>query len=180
MSARTLAALAATRDDQPEGADVASAAQALVAAIPTETLAAYTAVVGTVLAAGVGTHYGPFRWCAFAVFVVLAFLAPVAAYHRSVPMATRARPRRVPLPECTSSAFAAAAWGLVMPGSPLGTAIGGNALIFATTSILVGATAALAFGTQVLGKANNQPMSSAAHGGLPGRQDEGKPAGSPR
>ncbi|RZU75042.1 hypothetical protein EV384_3564 [Micromonospora kangleipakensis] len=55
-----------------------------MAAIPSETLAAYTALVGIVLAADVGAGYGAFRWSAYAIFVVLAFLAPSAGYHRKV------------------------------------------------------------------------------------------------
>src|SRR3954463_10469409 len=80
MSARSLAELAVKRDESQPGTDVSSATAALVAAIPTETLAVYTALVGTVLAADIGEQYAPFRWSAYGVFVVLAFLAPLVAY----------------------------------------------------------------------------------------------------
>jgi hypothetical protein len=156
MSARTLGQLAAKRDDSAAGTDVSSATAALIATIPTETLAAYTAVVGTVLAADIASQYGPFRWAIFGVFILLAFLAPMLAYRRPEASAdgTGASRRTVPLLECAAAALAAAAWGLVMPGSPLTIVVDGNALIFATVSIVVGAAAVLSLATKFLGKAN--------------------------
>src|SRR3954467_4433400 len=156
MSARTLGELAAKRDDSASGTDVSSATAALIATIPTETLAAYTAVVGTVLAANIAAQYGPFRWAIFGVFIILAFLAPMLAYRRPEASADGAAVSRrgVPVLECSAAALAAAAWGLVMPGSPLTIVVDGNALIFATVSIVVGAAAVLSLATKFLGKAN--------------------------
>jgi len=55
MSAKTLAKLAVDRDTTPPGKSVVDdSTDALVAAVPTEALAAYTAVVGVVLAANIG------------------------------------------------------------------------------------------------------------------------------
>lgn len=84
MSARSLAELAVERDVRPVGEETGSATEVLVAAIPSETLAAYTALVGIVLAADVGAGYGAFRWSAYVLFVAFAFLAPYAGYHRTV------------------------------------------------------------------------------------------------
>src|SRR5690242_18569701 len=67
MSAKSLAKLAVERDTSPPGKSVVDdSTDALVAAVPTEALAAYTAVVGVVLAANIGSAYAPFRWCAYA------------------------------------------------------------------------------------------------------------------
>ncbi|MBM0225490.1 hypothetical protein [Micromonospora sp. ATA51] len=159
MSARSLAELAVERDVRPVGEQTGSATEVLVAAIPSETLAAYTALVGIVLAADVGAGYGAFRWSAYVIFVVFAFLAPFAGYYRKVtsPESTPdADHRRFPVLECAAAALAAAAWGLVMPGSPLGIVLDGNALVFATAALVLGAATLLAFATQFLGKANDR------------------------
>ena len=55
MSAKSLAQLAAKRDKKPSGQSVVNdSTDVLVAAVPTEALAAYTAVIGVVLAANIG------------------------------------------------------------------------------------------------------------------------------
>lgn len=159
MSARSLAELAVERDVRPVGEETGSATEVLVAAIPSETLAAYTALVGIVLAADVGAGYGAFRWSAYVLFVAFAFLAPYAGYHRTVTSPQSppdADHRRFPVLECAVAALAAAAWGLVMPGSPLSIVLAGNALVFATAAIVLGVTTVLAFATQFLGKANDR------------------------
>ncbi len=147
--------LAAKRDDAKPDKDVATATQALVATVPTETLAAYTAIVAAVLAAEINSgEYGPFRLSVFLVFVVGSFLAPLAVYwgkHKAA--GSRSADYRwggVPWLECGIAAFAAAAWGLVMPGSPLNLWFAGNALTFATVAITFGAAAVLAFATNFL------------------------------
>ena len=156
MSAKSLAKLAADRDTVSAGQCVVKdSSDVLVAAVPTEALSAYTAVVGVVLAANIGAGYGLFRWSAYVVFIVLAVLAPLVLFrHRTV--ASSMDTRKVPIPECLTAGVAAAAWGLVMPGNPLTMVLTGNSLVFATTAILVGTAAAMGLATQQLGKANSK------------------------
>jgi hypothetical protein len=157
MPATCLAKLAVERDKNPPGRSVAeNSTQVLAAAVPTEALAAYTAVVGVVLAANIGSAYGPFRWSAYGAFVALAVLAPPLALCKHRSAATGKYYRKLPILECLTAGVAAAAWGLIMPGSPLTLVYKGNALVFATTAILVGATAALGLASQRLGTANNR------------------------
>lgn len=158
MSARSLAELAKERDIQPSGTLVKSATEVLVAAVPSEALAAYTALVGIMLAANIGSGYGALRWSAYGVFIALAVLAALAVYQRRIQDddAKDKDTRRVPVWECLAAALAAAAWGLVMPGSPLGIVLQGDALVFATTAIALGAATLLGFATEILGRANGR------------------------
>jgi hypothetical protein len=161
LSAKSLARLAADRDTVPPGESVVNdSSDVLVAAVPTEALAAYTAVVGVVLAANIGAGYGAFRWSAYGSFIVLAVLAPFMLFRRRT-AASGKDTRKVPIPECLAAGVAAAAWGLVMPGSPLGMVLKGNALVLATTAILVGSATALGLATQQLGTANSKNPAAA-------------------
>lgn len=162
MSANSTAELAVKRDENPRGDLVESAAQVLVAAIPTEALAAYTAIAGIVLAANIGDGYGVFRWTAYGVFIGLAMLAPLAIYRRRVVKIRKESRRTVPIPECLVAGFAAAAWGLAMPGSPLSIVLHGNALVFATAAIALGAATLIGFSTPLLGTANRKKPAPAA------------------
>ncbi len=158
MSAITLADVAKQRDLEPPGKEVKSAAGVLAASVPSETLAAYTALVGVVLGADIGSGYGAFRWWAYAVFIALAMLAPLAIYKRRVKDedAKGKETRPVPGWECLVAGFAAAAWGLVMPGGPLSLVVQGNALVFATAGIALGGATLLALAAELLGKANDK------------------------
>lgn len=174
MSAKSLAKLAVDRDTTPPGQSaVNDSTDALVAAVPTEALAAYTAVVGVVLAANIGSGYAPFRWWAYAAFIALAVLAPLSLFKQRSAASTM-ESRKLPIPECLTAGAAAAAWGLVMPGNPLALIIQGNALVFATTAILVGAVAVIGLATKWLGTANskNAPLTASdlgsGHGGHTG------------
>jgi hypothetical protein len=163
MPATCLAKLAVERDANPPGQSVAeNSTQVLAAAVPTEALAAYTAVIGVVLAANIGSAYGPFRWSAYVTFVALAVLAPPLALCKHRSAAAGKGYRKLPILECLTAGVAAAAWGLIMPGSPLTLVYKGNALVFATTAILVGATALLGLASQRLGTANNRVPSKVA------------------
>lgn len=159
VSAKSLAQLAEKRDTNPPGQSVVKdSTDVLVAAVPTEALAAYTAVIGVVLAANIGASYEPFRWSAFGAFVALAVLAPVTLAKRRA-AASDKDVRKLPVPECLTAGIAAAAWGLVMPGNPLTMIIKGNALVFATTAILVGTAAVISLAAQQLGTANSRNAS---------------------
>ena len=163
MSAKSLAQLATDRDMKPPGDSVVEdSSDVLVAAVPSEALAAYTALIGIVLAANIGTAYGPFRWSAYGAFVALAVLAPIVLFkHRTA--GSDKESRTLPILECLTAAVAAAAWGLVMPGSPLTMILKGNASVFATTAILVGAAAVIGLASQRLGTANSKnPVPKAA------------------
>lgn len=156
MSARSLAQLAVDRDVSRPGDSVASNnTDVLVAAVPSEALAAYTAVIGVVLASDIGSGYGPFRWSAFGAFVALAVLAPVVFFRNRASESER-NTRHAPYFECITAGVAAAAWGLVMPGSPLAMIFKGNALVFATTAILVGGATVVGLATQPLSTANGK------------------------
>jgi hypothetical protein len=156
VSAKSLAQLAVDRDMNPPGQSVVKdSTDVLVAAVPSEALAAYTAVIGVVLAANIGLAYRPFRWAAYGAFVALAVLTPIVLFkHRTV--ASGKDCRKLPMPECLTAGVAAAAWGLVMPGSPLTMIFKGNALVLATTAIVVGAAAVIGLATQGLGTANGK------------------------
>src|SRR5262249_8282916 len=149
MSAKSLGELAENRDVQQPGQSVGSATDVLVAAVPTEALAGYTTLIGIVLAANIGVAYSQFRWSVYGVFVALAILAPYVVYRHRVAGSSKQK-RVFPVWECLVAGLAAAAWGLVMPGSPLGIVLKGNALVFSTTAIVLGATTAMGFATPVL------------------------------
>lgn len=171
MSARSLAQLAVDRDVSHPGISVVSnSTDVLVAAVPSEALAAYTAVIGVVLASDIGSGYGPFRWSAFGAFVALAMLAP-GVFFRNRASESERNTRHAPYFECITAGVAAAAWGLVMPGSPLAMIFTGNALVFATTAILVSGATVVGLATQPLRTANGKnPVPGMAAG------DEGQAA----
>lgn len=143
MSGISLGAMAVDRDKTPGGEPVTSAGKALVAAIPSEALTVYTAFVGVLVAANVDRQYGPLRWGSYAVFVILAIAIPLVTYRQAKVEMSTSRSTGVPLLECFTAAVAAAAWGLVMPGTPLGIGLAGNSLVFATTAITLGSSALL-------------------------------------
>jgi hypothetical protein len=173
VSVRSLAALAVERDRAAPGEPAAGGAGAaaargtdgqpstrdatpqsftdvVVSAIPTEPLAAYTALVGVVIGAvglGDSRSYLPFRWGAYGVFLAIVAAAVWLAYAREArgPLAAAGRRRRNSFPavEVCSALLAGGAWGLVMPGSPLDSTLTGTARTLTTTSVLVGTAALL-------------------------------------
>jgi hypothetical protein len=162
MSAKSLGELAEDRDVNPPGLSVGSATDVLVAAVPSEALAAYTTLIGIVLAASIGSAYSQFRWSAYGVFVAVAVLAPFVVYRHRVARSSKEK-RIFPMEECLVAGLAAAAWGLVMPGSPMSIVLKGNALVFSTTAIVLGAATAIGFTTPLLGSANRKnPVGEAA------------------
>lgn len=156
MSASSLAKLAVARDKKPHGTPIKPATDVLAATIPSEALAAYTTLIGIVLAANIGSAYGAFRWTAYGAFVALAVLAPLAAYKHHVSATEKQFKRRLPVLECFAAGIAAAAWGLVMPANPLSIVLHSHALVFATTAIALGAAAIISFVTKPLGTANEK------------------------
>jgi hypothetical protein len=178
MSVRSLAALAVARDaapaGQPAGGGGGAAAVApggqpgagagatvpqglvdvLTSAIPTEPLAAYTALVGiTAGAVGSANTYLPFRWWAYAVFLVVVFISVWVAYRRASKAAGVGNQRKLsfPVTEAAAALLAASGWGLAMPGSPLNVQLTGTPRTLASASIVIGigALLTLAFGPQL-------------------------------
>jgi hypothetical protein len=122
----------------------------VISAIPTEPLAAYTALVGVVIGAvglGASGDYLPFRWAAYGVFLAIVLAAVWLAYARAArgPRAADGPRNRYSFPagEIFSALVAGGAWGLVMPGSPLDPTLTGTARTLTTTSVLVGTAALL-------------------------------------
>ena len=153
MSVRSLTTLAVERDradpaspvaggggrtaaNAPDGTVPQGFTDVLISAIPTEPLAACTALVGVAVGAVNATDpraYLSFRWWCFAGFVVLTILAVYASYLRDLKAPSTGAPpppkethRRFPLAEIIAASIAAAAWGLVMPGSPLNVQMSGT------------------------------------------------------
>jgi uncharacterized membrane-anchored protein len=116
MSVRSLTTLAVERDT--ESSDGKTYADALIGAIPTEVLALYTfvvtAIVGTITVDD--DKQLSLRWTVFAAGVAGTVVYLVVSYVRA---RRAARKRPFPGQEITAAAVAFAAWGLVMPGSPL-------------------------------------------------------------
>lgn len=195
MSIRSLTALAVERDRAPLGtralggsrgtvgpplptpapggtsAGSASVPQsfvdALTSAIPTEPLAAYTAVIGIVTAAVSDAHsFLPFRWLTFAGFLVLTAVATMVSYRSKSSAASPGEPnasagneRPVPWLELGTALVAAAAWGLAMPGGPLSAQLTGPAELIATgTTVILGAAlVTVAAGPLTSGTSINRP-----------------------
>jgi hypothetical protein len=95
----------------------------LTKAIPTEVLAGYTAIIGTVIGSikkPTKAHPHPeqllgLRWGLYAGFLVFTLGAVALAYAAK---RVRTHSRRFPLAEVAAALGAAAVWGLVMPGNP--------------------------------------------------------------
>ena len=142
MSIRSLSSLALQRDAaapkrtkrRPTSAEDAKKteqqrrADVLVAMIPTEPLAVYTAAVALVVAQ-IGNlepenQYMLLRWILFAGFCagIPGFL--IVTYLRNK---SATKSRRLPFAEVVSAALAFGAWGLIMPGSPLAAELDGGA-----------------------------------------------------
>ncbi len=165
MSVRSLISLAAARDkgtptkakrkavprgggravesDSKEQTPV-TAGDALVSAIPTEPLALYTGLVSAIVALfSEGTEsterYVPLRWWMFALAIVFVLLWVVGGYFSTVDKADRKR--SFPLAESVAAAAAFAAWGLVMPESPLRTQLDGTTEAVVTLCITFGGAA---------------------------------------
>jgi hypothetical protein len=179
MSVRSLAALAVERDRaaagrpagggagaaavapaggaagqrSPRGAVAQSFTDVVVSAIPTEPLAAYTALVGVVVGvvgADSARDYLPFRWWAYAAFLAVVVAAVWLAYTRALrgPLGLAKDEdvddrRSVPVAEIGSALLAGGAWGLAMPGSPLAATLTGTVRTLTTASVLIGTAAVL-------------------------------------
>jgi hypothetical protein len=144
MSLMSLAEVAVERDSVARNGDgqggddqsgLASATAMLVHTVPTEVLAPYTALIAVIIAT-IGTsqdHYESLRWWLYGVTTGLVIITLLVAFLRASPGGGR----RFPLTEITTATIAFAAWGLVMPGSPLSLDVSGSALTISTATIAI-------------------------------------------
>jgi hypothetical protein len=107
---------------------------ALTDAVPTEVLGPYTAAVAIIVAnASAHDPLSALRWGTYAGALVLTLLYVIVAFRRDPK-----RKRKLPWVEMTSAVFAAAAWGLAMPESPLSVSVHGSDLAVASGLIALG------------------------------------------
>jgi hypothetical protein len=159
MSIRSLTDLSVKRDATEPGRPVVSTSpgrtaerlqDAVISAIPVEVLALYTALTGGTLALLIRDDpqaYLPYRW-ALLGFAVL--LTPVAVYRISQSKYDAAKDdagmpesHAVPAWEMASATFAAAAWFLAAPGSPLLAMLSGAVGSLTSGAIVIGAATVL-------------------------------------
>ena len=122
----------------------------LVNAIPSEVLGVYTPLVGIV----VGTidtgddELSTLRWILYFAFLVIVIVWLGIAYFTRT--TKEERKRKFPWVETISAVVAFAAWGLVMPGSPLSIDMSGDELTIATALISAAGVLVLgAFGVRM-------------------------------
>lgn len=185
MSVRSLTALAVERDRAEPGTtakggqrgDMAGVPgdsvpqtyiDTLTSSIPTEPLAAYTALVGIYATTiGASSAYLPLRWGAYAGFLGITAASVWMSYYQksrrklddSNTNASDGRERRVPALELLAALGAAAAWGLAMPDSPLDAAMGDPMRALAKATITIGGGAIVALLATPLAKATNKTTS---------------------
>lgn len=97
----------------------------LITAIPTEPLALYTFLVAGIVATIDGEDDARLgmRWCIYGVTIAFIVLWLMVSYLRQ-PKAERKR--KLPIAEILAASVAFAAWGLVMPESPLYAELSGD------------------------------------------------------
>jgi hypothetical protein len=151
MSLSTLSTIAAQRDKgvpirskpKPDSAEETRATEergymnVLVSAIPTEPLALYTFLTAGIVAtidAGETQRLG-LRWGIYGATIVFIAAWLGAAYLRGRPKG--AAKRRLPVVETAAAVIAFAAWGLVMPESPLNAELTGDDRVVWTLIITV-------------------------------------------
>jgi hypothetical protein len=125
-------------------------ADVLISAIPTEPLAAYTALIG-IAAGGIDVAhpraYLAFRWWVYGAFLALTLVAVWVAYYRASrgPAGTndQSNRRSFPWAEAAAALTAAATWGLAMPNSPLNVQVSGTARTLASASIAIAGASVL-------------------------------------
>lgn len=175
MSIRSLTTLAVARDAAGHQASVGGGTagagngskeqtftDALTSAIPTEPLAAYTALIAVIAASKSPDHYLAVRWWVYAAFLVIVVASVEVSYlvkvSRPVPVGVHQdRRRRLPFPEILSATVAAAAWGLVAPGSGLQVMLRGGIATIAMACISIGGAALLSLMAPALTQGSNTP-----------------------
>lgn len=147
MSVRSLGTLAAVRDVKapkkgdmgkgkartddtppPDNAKTPTLLDLLVTLVPTELVAPYTLTVGVIVGLidkPTTKNPKPDDFAEGRVLLFIALLVLTAAYIYIDKRSKESR-KRLPLPEIIGGVVAAAAWGLVMPMSPLETILDGK------------------------------------------------------
>lgn len=126
------------KDDSTEAMiEEQNAKDLVIAAIPTEVLAPYTALLAGIVAT-IEPGESPrstLRWWIYAAALVaiIAFLG-ISYVRNRAPRTTRKFPWAGTLAACV----AFAAWGLVMPGSPLSVELSGDDLTIWTVILTIG------------------------------------------
>jgi hypothetical protein len=121
--------------DQPD--QLQGTRDVLISAIPTEVLAPYTGLIAIIVSTieGGDDKMLVLRWAIYAVGIVAIAAWIGSGYlHQSAAQ----KRRRFPVLETITAAVAFAAWGLVMPGSPLSADLSGSALTVWTAVITAG------------------------------------------
>lgn len=126
----------------------------LTSSIPTESLALYTAFVG-LFTANLGGDFLPLRWAAYIAFLLVTVFFVCMIYFMKVKEAAQASSqvtgkRQLPIAEALSALVAAGAWGLVMPGSPLGVMLDGATETVTLGAVAIGASAVITMMSFVL------------------------------
>jgi hypothetical protein len=116
-----------------------SATDALVHAIPSEVLAPYTALVAIVVSQATSSDtYRALRWWLFGVTLLLVGVYLAVSFYRDP-----GHTRRFPAVETVAAMAAFAAWGLVMPGSPLSIHVTATRLTIVSAVIAIGGAFAI-------------------------------------
>jgi hypothetical protein len=140
------------------------------------------------------TEHLPFRWGAFAVFLLLTGASILITYQHktasSDPTLAEENKRALPVIELTAGLIAAVAWGLAMPGSALDTVLTGDNATITAAAITITGAAVLCLMTPWLTKgstppakkpeddeAKGAPRQAGGDAGKPAGADAGKPAG---
>lgn len=197
MSIRSVTDLAVERDMTEPGTPVTSRSpgrdyerlrDVVISSIPMEVLALYTAVTSGALALMIRdqpTSYLPYRWTLFAFALALTPAVIYLAYRRKFddrkkhPLGGHllADKHRVPYLEMAASTLAAAAWFLVVPGSPLLATLSVNAAEMTSVTIIVVTAAILGLGFgRPLSTGSSLPVTTPDH--VPAEASAGQAAGS--
>lgn len=149
MSLRALSERAAWRDSDSPGvatravegglpatgaAELTKAEGALTAAIPTEVLGPYTALVAIIVANS--SSLDPrtaLRWWTYGAALMLIVVYISVSFRGN-----RTKKRQLPWLELMAALTAFAAWGLAMPGSPLSITVHASDFAIASAMIAVG------------------------------------------
>jgi hypothetical protein len=173
MSIRSLTTLAVARDTANHGSAVSGGgagadggskqqtfADALTSAIPTEPLAAYTALIAIIAAAKSVDHYLTLRWGAYVAFLAIVVASAQISFSAKKPTATPVDgtangQRKIPLLEIMSAVTAAAAWGLAAPGSGLQVMLRGESATLTVACITIGGAALVSLMAPYLTRGSN-------------------------
>ena len=108
--------------------------ESLIDAIPGEVLAPYTAILAVIVANAKASEWEVGRWIMYGIGLVVVPLAVYMVWRREKD--TKAT-RRAPIAGMVGSTIAFGAWGLVMPGAPLGYTVTSQSSLTIWTFIIV-------------------------------------------